>query len=513
MSDATSRVPVPDNDLLDGRYRLIERLGHGGMATVWRGYDERLSRTVAVKVLDGPLLHDAAARTQILLEARALARLTHPHIAHVYDSGSTGDGVPYLVMELVDGPSLASVLATRQVLAWRTAVSVCAQVADALAAAHARGFVHRDVSAANVLLAPAGVKLIDFGICAIEGQPQTDADGQLLGTPAYVAPERLHARPVAPPADVYSVGMLLYRALSGRLPWDVATPTELLIAAQRTDPRPLPPVDGLPATIAETCLRCLARDPEDRPPAIELADQLNTAVGTAAPVDPSPGDGGNGWDAMTHVLPWTATIDGARTRGRPRRPGAVTVLAVAVGVIVTGATAWLATAWGPADDPATVPALAAPPPVAASGSAPCTATYRITGDTGSRFTATISVRNTGGAHPSGWRLALDLPGGQRIDTAQAVEWSQDGPTVTSAPQPAALAPGAAAELALSGGYSGANPLPTVFRLDGQLCAATVLGPPGTTPATGDSPNAPATGGNQDQRGGKGGGKGKHRGSG
>src|SRR6266545_4819928 len=287
MSDATSRVPVPDNDLLDGRYRLIERLGHGGMATVWRGYDERLSRTVAVKVLDGPLLHDAAARTQILLEARALARLTHPHIAHVYDSGSTGDGVPYLVMELVDGPSLASVLATRQVLAWRTAVSVCAQVADALAAAHARGFVHRDVSAANVLLAPAGVKLIDFGICAIEGQPQTDADGQLLGTPAYVAPERLHARPVAP---------------------------------QRTDPRPLPPVDGLPATIAETCLRCLARDPEDRPPAIELADQLNTAVGTAAPVDPSPGDGGNGWDAMTHVLPWTATIDGARTRGRPRRP-------------------------------------------------------------------------------------------------------------------------------------------------------------------------------------------------
>src|SRR6266545_4853855 len=248
MSDATSRVPVPDNDLLDGRYRLIERLGHGGMATVWRGYDERLSRTVAVKVLDGPLLHDAAARTQILLEARALARLTHPHIAHVYDSGSTGDGVPYLVMELVDGPSLASVLATRQVLAWRTAVSVCAQVADALAAAHARGFVHRDVSAANVLLAPAGVKLIDFGICAIEGQPQTDADGQLLGTPAYVAPERLHARPVAPPADVYSVGMLLYRALSGRLPWDAATPTELLIAAQRTDPRPLPPVDGLPAT-------------------------------------------------------------------------------------------------------------------------------------------------------------------------------------------------------------------------------------------------------------------------
>src|SRR6266508_1395041 len=142
MSDATSRVPVPDNDLLDGRYRLIERLGHGGMATVWRGYDERLSRTVAVKVLDGPLLHDAAARTQILLEARALARLTHPHIAHVYDSGSTGDGVPYLVMELVDGPSLARVLATRQVLAWRTAVSVCAQVADALAAAHALGCRH-----------------------------------------------------------------------------------------------------------------------------------------------------------------------------------------------------------------------------------------------------------------------------------------------------------------------------------------------------------------------------------
>src|SRR2546421_7027160 len=294
---ARSPVPLPDSDLLDGRYRLIERMGRGGMATVWRAHDERLSRTVAVKILDGRLPDDQAGRLHMRAEARALARLSHQHIADVYDFGTPENAAPYLVMELVEGPSLASVLIERQALPWRAALTVCAQVADALAAAHARGVVHRDVTAANVMLTPAGVKLIDFGICALEGQQQTDADGQLLGTLAYTAPERLHGRPVAAAADVYSVGSLLYRTLSGRLPWQAATPEELLLAGQQ--PEPLPPIDGLPAGVTNACIRCLDRDPDRRPTAAELAHQFNDALGNTAPADPPWSANGNGRDEMT----------------------------------------------------------------------------------------------------------------------------------------------------------------------------------------------------------------------
>src|SRR5689334_4717546 len=190
-------------ELLDGRYRLIEQAADGGSSTVWRGYDEKLTRAVAVKILNDPAAHWNSS------EATKLAQLTHPHIATVFDVGPH-----YLVTEFVDGRELAATLATGP-MPWPAAVNCCAQVASALAAVHARGLVHRDVTPANIMLTTTGAKLIDFGISAFEGDPEADPDGHVRGTPPYAAPERLTQHRVSPAADVYGLGVVLYQALTG----------------------------------------------------------------------------------------------------------------------------------------------------------------------------------------------------------------------------------------------------------------------------------------------------------
>jgi serine/threonine-protein kinase len=260
---------------LTDRYRLLDRLGSGGMAVVWRAFDEVLARQVAIKVL----CPETARRTDQVRgfwrEARAIACLSNPHIGVVYDFGEyTGPGgarLAFVVMELVEGPSLQQRL-VRGPLAWLEALRVCAQIADGLAAAHARGLVHRDVKPANVLLSSGGVKLVDFGISAVVGQPADSAqDGFVMGTPAYVAPERLAGASVGPGADVYSLGIVLYETLTGRRPWRVSGDDEALAAHLLRDPAPLPPIDGLPTQIRDLCRRCLAKDPDARPAAPEVA--------------------------------------------------------------------------------------------------------------------------------------------------------------------------------------------------------------------------------------------------
>jgi len=155
-----STTDLPGSSLLAGRYRLVERLGAGGMSVVWRGFDEVLGRQVAVKVLPPSTSTDRSFRRRLRAEAQAAARLSHPNITNVYDYGEAttvdGEPVPYVVMELVDGESLAAVLARVRRLPWPTAVRICSEVAAALAAAHARGIVHRDVTPANVMLTASG---------------------------------------------------------------------------------------------------------------------------------------------------------------------------------------------------------------------------------------------------------------------------------------------------------------------------------------------------------------------
>ncbi|SCG65186.1 serine/threonine-protein kinase [Micromonospora humi] len=278
---------TPDLRLHD-RYVLRERIGLGGMSEVWRADDEVLHRPVAVKALAGRLAADPHLRATIQREARAAARLTHPHVTQVYDYGEAtlpgGVVTPYLVMELVPGQTLADRLAGGP-LAWLDAVRTAGQVAAALAAAHRIGVVHRDVKPANVMLTETGAKVLDFGIAAPAG-PQHPVAGPagepLAGTPAYFAPERLDPGPTHPAGDVYALGVLLYRSLTGRPPLPVRTWDDVVELRDRRPPVPPPRVPGLPADVADLVLACLAVDPARRPTAAEVADRL----GAARPVDP-----------------------------------------------------------------------------------------------------------------------------------------------------------------------------------------------------------------------------------
>jgi len=260
------------------------------MSVVWRGYDEVLGRQVAVKVLAPWLANDQTFRDRLRQEALAAARLAHPHITGIFDFGeyplAEGVSVPYVVMELNDGESVAARIGRQGSLVWREAVTIVAEVASALATAHARGLVHRDVTPANVMLTGAGAKVVDFGISAAVGQRDAAPDGSLLGTPAYLAPERLGGAQVSAAADVYALGLLLYRALTGRLPWPAETTAEALRAHLYADPDPVPEQQGMPAAVGSLCLRCLAKSPADRPGAAEVARTLAALVGLQPIIPP-----------------------------------------------------------------------------------------------------------------------------------------------------------------------------------------------------------------------------------
>ncbi|MDP9794257.1 serine/threonine-protein kinase [Catenuloplanes nepalensis] len=268
--------------VLGGRYRLDGEVGRGGMAVVWRAYDEVLGRAVAVKVLDGQYVTDPDARVRIREEARAAARLSHPNIAQVHDFGEVPDGgdvLPYVVMELVSGVTLARRLRTEP-LHLEAALRCCAEVAAALTAAHEEGLVHRDIKPANVMLTRQGAKVVDFGIAAVATPGSGGAPAEVpMGTPGYIAPERLTGDGVLPATDVYALGVLLYLLISGRAPWTAESITEMLDAHVYTEPDPLPPLPHVPAAVVDLCHRCLHKDPAARPSAREAAVVLARAAG------------------------------------------------------------------------------------------------------------------------------------------------------------------------------------------------------------------------------------------
>jgi hypothetical protein len=306
-----------------GRYRLVEKLGTGGMSVVWRGYDETLGRDVAVKVLSPKLAEDRTFRDRLRQEALAAARLCHPHITGIHDFGEARIAeeltVPFVVMELNDGESLGARIGRQGSLDWREAVIITAEVASALATAHARGVVHRDVTPANVMITGAGAKVVDFGISAVVGQRDAGPDGSLLGTPAYLAPERLGGASVSPATDVYALGLLLYRALTGRMPWPAENTAEALRAHLYSDPEPIPDLPGMPAGVADMCLRCLAKNPAARPGAAEVARALAATVGLRPIIPPLRDGEGPIVPAARGVVPVRAPRDGLRSY--LRKPG------------------------------------------------------------------------------------------------------------------------------------------------------------------------------------------------
>ena len=268
---------------LGGRYQLVQRIGIGGMSEVWRGHDRVLDRPVAVKIMTPAvegMLGEVAGVELVRAEARSAARLAHPNVANVHDFGtspSPGRDVPYIVMELVEGQTLSEHMDAGR-LDWRIGVRICAEVAAALAAAHAEHVVHRDIKPANIMLTPSGAKVLDFGIAAAAGTPDPDPDGPVMGTPAYVAPERFDGLPATPATDMFALGVLLYHCLSGRLPWRAGTNTELIHAQRYLHPEPLPAVEGLAPEVVDLCSRCLHQAPAERPTALVAALVLAEAV-------------------------------------------------------------------------------------------------------------------------------------------------------------------------------------------------------------------------------------------
>jgi hypothetical protein len=263
------------------RYELAEPLGHGGMADVWAARDLRLRRDVAVKFLSPDVATRADGKTRFEAEARSAASLNHPNIVTVYDSGEH-DGSPFLVMERLPGRTLADEIADAPLEPER-ALIVARDVLAALEAAHGAGIVHRDIKPANVLLCPDGTaKVADFGIAKASSEVDVTTGRMILGTPAYLAPERLAGRPATPASDLYSVGVLLYEALSGRAPFEGPSPVAVAKAVQSELPPPLAELrPELPGHLVAAVARAMDKDPDRRfASATEMAHGLSSPVPT-----------------------------------------------------------------------------------------------------------------------------------------------------------------------------------------------------------------------------------------
>ncbi|HET7357338.1 MAG TPA: serine/threonine-protein kinase [Nocardioidaceae bacterium] len=282
------------------RYRLESRIATGGMGEVWRATDTVLERPVAVKVLKDEYAGDATFRERFQAEARHAAALHHPNVASVFDFGETGDGEdgsrPFLVMELVPGEPLSALLRPGEPMPPERATALVAEAADALAAAHVLGIVHRDVKPANLLVTPEGrVKITDFGIARAAGGVALTQTGQIVGTPHYISPEQAEGHAATPASDIYALGVVLYECLSGRRPFEGDSPMGTAIAHLLQPAPELPP--EVPDKLAGVVATAMAKDPSDRyASAAELAAALRgraaeqpppTQVLTATPTEAS----------------------------------------------------------------------------------------------------------------------------------------------------------------------------------------------------------------------------------
>ncbi|MBX5443950.1 protein kinase [Sphaerobacter sp.] len=262
---------------LNGRYRLDERIGEGGMAVVYRGYDLVLNRVVAVKVLRDQYISDSNFLRRFEREAQSAARLSHPHIANVYDVGQDGH-TRYIVMEYVDGPNLKELIRRQGPFSVDGAAFIIRQVAEALDYAHAHGLVHRDIKPQNILVDQDGhVKVVDFGIAKGLSDANLTEDGTGMGTVHYVSPEQARGAQATPASDVYATGVVLYEMLTKRLPFEADTPVG--VAMQHVSASPPPPRQfnpAIPPEVEAIVLRALAKNPADRyPSAGALADALD----------------------------------------------------------------------------------------------------------------------------------------------------------------------------------------------------------------------------------------------
>lgn len=322
MSEAEqAQEPQRDKDgrLLAGRYRLGAVLGRGGMGTVWRAVDETLGRTVAVKELRFPSAIDEDEKrrliTRTLREAKAIARIRNNGAVTVYDVVDEDDR-PWIVMELIEGKSLAEAIREDGVLTPRRAAEVGLAILDVLRSAHREGILHRDVKPSNVLIAEDGrVVLTDFGIAQVEGDPSVTSTGMLVGAPSYISPERARGHKPGPPADLWSLGGLLYASVEGTPPYDKGSAIATLTAVM-TEPLD-PPKNAGP--LKEVIYGLLAKDPGQRLDDAGARALLDDVI--HAPEEPDPVAVPPAEATRTMALPGKSAEDGGRTGTKSGEPG------------------------------------------------------------------------------------------------------------------------------------------------------------------------------------------------
>src|SRR5947209_1795199 len=296
--------------MIAGRYRIEGRLGVGGMSTVHLAFDQRLERYVAIKLLAEHLADDPAFVSRFRREALSAARLVHPNIVQVFDFGlDEHQHQHFIVMEHVPGQSCAEILRDHGPLDVDQAVDVLSQACRGLDYAHRHGVVHRDVKPGNLLLSDADVvKLADFGIARATDQSSITQVGSVLGTAAYLAPEQARGEEAGPRADLYSLGVVAYQLLSGRLPYEANSLSELALKQQRESPIPLEELNPqVPHELSRAVALALAIDVRNRVgDAMTFADALRRGAQGQAPLAETAATMHLGTGASTHVLPGDA---------------------------------------------------------------------------------------------------------------------------------------------------------------------------------------------------------------
>lgn len=362
--------------LLDDRYLLDEVIGAGGYCTVWRATDTVLTRPVAVKLLHDAYAHQPEARARFRAEALHAGALAHQNIARVYDYGEPEGGQAYLVMELIEGPSLDRVLAGGRLDTGRT-MDIVAQVAAGLQAAHSAGLIHRDIKPSNIMVTAEGaVRITDFGVAHSVGSVPVTATGTVVGSAAYIAPERVTGAPSGPASDLYALGIVAYECLAGARPF-AGPPLEVAIAHRDL---PLPPLPaGVPAEVVAFVMVLTAKDPVWRPASAEdVAGQARRLHDEVVSGVIGPRRAAAGPPTDTSSMPVSEGLPAVPSRARTRQPvrrlpiyAAAVVFAALCGLGVVTVTGLM-----PDSHPASHPAQAAPSvsapasPVSPSGTQP-----------------------------------------------------------------------------------------------------------------------------------------------
>jgi beta-lactam-binding protein with PASTA domain/tRNA A-37 threonylcarbamoyl transferase component Bud32 len=315
------------NTLFDGRYRILRKLGSGGMANVYLAEDEDLGRRVAIKILNDRYANDELFIERFRREAKSAAALSHPNIVSIYDRGEA-EGTYYIAMEVIEGRSLKELILTRGPLPIGQAIAFTFEILDALRFAHRHGIIHRDVKPHNILIGGERLKVTDFGIARAGASQMTEA-GSIMGTAQYLSPEQARGAPVTASSDLYSVGIVLYEMLTGKVPFSGDSAIE--IAMKHLNELPKPPSKirpEIPEDLDHVVLRALAKAPEDRyQTAEEFAEDLHR-VEAGLPLPPETSEAATALLAApgatiggtTQVLPTDATHVAPPRPHAPRRP-------------------------------------------------------------------------------------------------------------------------------------------------------------------------------------------------